>query len=162
MAHRKHHHRYHRRRSNPFGVDKNSVMLAAWGVAGGVGAQALPAIILPAQNTGFMGYGLNIISAIALKMLGDGMLGKNAGDGMLTGGLIATGLRIVKDQFGASIPGLGAYWQSYLPNFPAASNPYGQMTNPSPAVVAAAAAGSGGKGMSGSRFQRSRFGGRGI
>jgi hypothetical protein len=159
MAHRHHHHKHHRRR-NPFGVDRASITLAAWGVAGGVGAQALPAIILPAQNTGFMGYGLNLISAIALKMVGDAVLGKNAGDGMLTGGLIATGLRIVKDQFGAQIPGLGAYWTSYLPNFPAASNPYGQMANPMPPTLPAAA--SGGKGMSGSRFARSRFGARGM
>lgn len=151
----RHHKRHHYRRRNPLGIDKNSVMIAAWGVAGGVGAQALPAIIMPSSNTGFMGYGLNIISAVALKLLGDAALGKNAGDGMLTGGLIATGLRIVKDYAGSSIPGLGAYWQSYLPNFPAASNPYGQMGNPQPPMVAAAASG---KGMSGSRFGRSRFG----
>lgn len=153
MAHRHHHHKHHYRRRNPFGVDRSSITLAAWGVAGGIGAQALPAIVLPAQNTGFMGYGLNLISAIALKMAGDATMGKNAGDGMLMGGLIATGLRIVKDNFGASIPGLGAYWQSYLPNFPAASNPYGQMANPMPPAALPAA----GKGMSGSRFPRSRF-----
>lgn len=143
------------RRRNPLGLDRDSLSIAAWGVAGGVGAQALPAMFMSSSNTGFMGYGLNLLSAVALKFLGDAALGKKAGDGMLTGGLIATGLRIVKDYAGSSIPGLGAYWNSYLPNFPAASNPYGQMQTPMASLPVAAA--SGGKGMSGSRFGRSRF-----
>jgi hypothetical protein len=159
MAHR--HHRHHYRRRNPLGIDRASITLAAWGVAGGIGSQVLPAVVLPAQNTGFMGYALKIASAVALKIAGDATMGKNAGDGMLMGGLIATGIQIVKDNFGSQIPGLGAYWQSYLPNFPAASNPYGQMATPQFAAPPAPA-GASGKGMSGSRFGRSRFASRGM
>lgn len=155
--HHRHHNRHHyRRHRNPLMPDKGTIVLAAWGVAGGVGAQAIPAVVLPSQNTGFIGYLLNFGSAIALKIAGD-FVSREAGDGMLIGGLVATGLRIVKDQLGSKIPGLGAYWQSYLPNFPAASNPWGQMANPNPPAPAPAST----KTMSGGRFTNGRFAMRG-
>ena len=160
MAHRYvvHSGHHHHRHSNPIGINKGNLSLAAWGVAGGVGARALPALVLPSQNSGFMGYALNFASAIALGFAGhmvDGM----AGEGLLIGGLVATGLRIVTDNFGSKIPGLSAYWDSYLPNLPAQSNPYGQMPNPAAAAVAAAAAAAPAahKGMSGGRFTGGRF-----
>lgn len=152
MAHRYH---VHRHRRNPLGLNRDSFVFAAWGTAGAVGARALPAVFLSAQNTGPMGYLLNAAAALALKFAGDYITPK-AGDGMLIGGLVSTGLRIVSDNFGSQIPGLSAYWPSYLPTFPAQSNPYGQMPNPQPAVIAAAAGGKGG-GMSGSRFTGGRF-----
>lgn len=155
MAHHRHHHRHHHRRHNPFGIDRGTIKLAAWGTAGGVVAYALPAVVLPAQNTGFMGYGLNILSAIAGKIAGDAVGGKDAGDGMLIGGLVATGIRVVKDLAGSSIPGMGAYWPSFFA-LPTTSNPYGQVLQspyPQPALPAAA----GKAGMGGGRFGGRRF-----
>lgn len=156
MAHRKYRvHRHHRRHRNPFGVSTETIGLAAWGVAGGVGALALPAAFLPSQNNGAIGYLLNAGAAVALKFVGDMALGKNAGDGMLIGGLITTGMRIVRENVGAKIPGLSAYWPSFFP-VPTNSNPYGQTLNspyPAPALPAAA----GGKAMAGGRFAGGRF-----
>ena len=151
MAHHKyrrhhHHYRFHR---NPLGIDKSSLMTAGGVAAGMIGAAALPAVIMPAQNTGWMGYGLNALSAVALKIAADAFAGKNVGDNVLAGGLGFTLVRIVKDNL--SVPGLSAYWPSFLPNFPAASNPYGQMASPV-AYAPPAAAAAGGKGMSGGRF----------
>lgn len=158
MAHRyKVHHGHHdHRRCNPLGFNKASLETAAWGVAGGIGSLAFPTMVMPSQNSSFMGYALNAATALGLKFVGD-MISPNAGDGLFIGGLVATGLRIAKDNL-SSIPGLsglGAYWTSYLPNLPVSSNPYGQMPNPQPQVVATAG---GGKAMSGSgRFNGGRF-----
>jgi len=164
MKHHHHHHKHHSHRRNPFGIDRGTVTLAAWGTAGGVFAYALPAMVLPAQNSGIMGYALNVGSAIVGKIAGDAVAGKNAGDGMLIGGLVATGIRVVKDLAGSSIPGLGAYWPSFFA-LPTVSNPYGQVLQspyPAPALPAAAAAGASSRGMSGGRFGGGRFRGRGM
>jgi hypothetical protein len=156
MAHRyrvKHRHHHHRR-GNPLGINGGVIKDAIWGVGGGIGALALPAAFLPSQNSGAIGYLLNIGSAVALKFVVD-MVDKGSSDAVLKGGLVATGLRIAKDN-ASMIPGLsglGAYWTSYLPNLPTQSNPYGQMPNPAPQIAAPAA---GAKAMSGSRFG-SRF-----
>lgn len=153
-----HHHRRHsHRRRNPLGFDKSTLTGAAFGVAGAVGSLALPAMVLPSQNTGAVGYLLNAGAAFAMKVAGDMLLGKSAGDELFAGGLVGVGLRIIKDNF-AGIPGLSAYWSSYLPNFPAASNPYGQMANPMPAALPAAAGS--GKAMAGSFSHRYGRGGR--
>jgi len=148
MSHRRNrHHRRHRRR-NPFGLGSDALKTAGFGVVGGVGALALPAVLLPSQNSGVIGYALNIASAVALKFAGD-MVSKQAGDGALVGGLVATGIRIVKDQL-PSIP-MGAYWESYFA-VPTVSNPIGQTLSspyPMPALPAAA----GGKALSGGRFR---------
>jgi hypothetical protein len=155
MAHRKYRVHHHRRR-NPLGVDQATIGLAAWGTVGAVAALAAPAMIMPSNNTGIMGYGMNLLSAVALKFVGDATIGKSAGDGMLIGGLISTGLRIVRDNIGSKIPGLSAYWPSVFP-IPTVSNPYGQtLTSPYPAPALPAAA-SGGKAMSGGRFAGGRF-----
>lgn len=141
--HHKHHYRKHKR--NPFGIGKDELTLAATGVAGGVGALALPAIVLPSQNTGAIGYVLNAVTAVALKFVGD-MVSKNVGTGLLVGGLVGTGLRIVKDNI-PSIP-MGAYWPSYFA-VPTVSNSIGQVLQspyPQPALPAPA------KGMAGGRF----------
>lgn len=148
--HRKHHYRHHK---NPLGIDKGSLTTAAGVAAGMVGAAAIPAVVMPAQNSGPIGYLLNAASAIALKLAADAVVDKNTGDNVLAGGLGFTLVRIIKDNF--SVPGLSAYWPSFLPNFPAASNPYGQMAQPA-AYAPPAVAAAGGKGMAGSRF-RGRF-----
>lgn len=142
--HRKHHRRHHRRR-NPFGFAGDEIKLAGFGIVGGVGALALPALLLPSQNSGIIGYALNIGSAVVLKFAGN-MLSKQAGDGALIGGLVATGIRIVKDQL-PSIP-MGAYWESYFA-VPPISDSFGRTLKspyPMPALPAPS------KGMGGSRL----------
>ena len=156
MAHRKyrlHHHRHHR---NPLGFDKATITFAAWGVAGGAAALWAPAQFLSAQNNGAMGYAFNVGAAIAVKFIGDAVLGKSAGDAMFTGGLVATGLRILRDK-ASTIPGLGAYWQSYFA-LPTVSDPYGRVSAspyPAPALPAAAA---GGRGIGAYARSAGRFG----
>lgn len=158
MAHRyivRHGHHRHR---NPLGINAATIGFAAWGVAGGVGARALPAMVMSAQNTGIVGYLLNAAAAVALGFVGR-YISPMAGEGMLMGGLVSTGLRVVNDQLGSKIPGMGAYWTSYLPALPANSNPYGQMPDPAQvaAAQAAAAAPRSAGGMSGGRFTGGRF-----
>lgn len=148
-------HRHHRRhrRSNPLGLSSDAIKLAGFGVAGGVGALALPAVLLPSQNSGVMGYALNVAASVAAKFVGD-MISKQAGDGFLVGGLVATGIRIVKDQL-PSIP-MGAYWESYFA-VPTVSNPFGQTLKspyPQPALPVVAA---GGKALGGDSRFRGRF-----
>lgn len=89
-----------RHRRNPFGLDSSVVKTAAWAVAGGVGTRSLPEMILPAQNTGFTGYALNVAAAVVLSMLGNRFIGGEAGKGILIGGIAGTGMRIVEEQFG--------------------------------------------------------------
>src|SRR5271157_1450559 len=60
------HHRHH----NPLGISEGNITFAAWGVAGGVGARVLPAVVMAAQNTGWMGYLLSGASAVALGFFG--------------------------------------------------------------------------------------------
>lgn len=159
MAHRYHvHHGHHHHRRNPLGLSASNLMFAAWGVAGGVGARAIPAVLLAQKNTGWMGYLLNLAASVGLKFVGD-RISPMAGDGMLVGGLVSTGLRVVAENFGAKIPGMGAYWQSYLPNLPASSDPYGRMPAPEQVAAAAAAASAAAArgGMSGGRFTGGRF-----
>lgn len=132
----RHHHRHHfRRRSrNPLGISKDDLTLAASGVAGGVLALAIPAYVLPSQNSGVVGYVLNVAAALAAKFAGD-LVSPRVGSGMLVGGLVGTGIRIVKDQ----IPSInmGAYWPSYFA-VPTVSNPIGQtLSSPYPAAVVA-------------------------
>lgn len=116
---------------------------------------------MPAQNTGFMGYALNALAALALKFAGDSVLGKSEGDALFAGGLIGTGLRIVQEQFGSKIAGLsgdagfnlGAYWQSYFA-LPTVSDPYGRTSaSPYPQPALPAAAGGGGMGRFTGRFR---------
>lgn len=148
----KRHRSFRRRHRNPLGVGRDELMLAGSAVVGGIGALALPAIVLPGSNTGAMGYAMNAAAALVLKYAGN-MISKSVGDGFLVGGLVATGLRIAKDNFGSSIPGLGAYWPSYFP-VPTVSNAYGQtLQSPYPQPILAPA---GKSGLSGTGRFRSR------
>lgn len=146
----RHHHKHHfrRRGRNPLGISRDDLTLAASGVVGGVGALALPALFLPSQNTGIMGYGLNIAAALVAKFAGD-LVSPKFGSGMLVGGLVGTGIRIVKDNL-PNLPGIGAYWPSYF-GVPTVSNGVGQVLSspyPTPIPVAAAT----GRGMQGARW----------
>jgi hypothetical protein len=163
MARHRHH---HRRRRNPLGVSTGEVGSILWTAGGYVAARAVPAMALPAQNTGIMGYALNAATALAMKLLIPGQTGSD----LFVGGAVATVTRIISDNLGAKIQGLsgdptftlGAYWQSYFA-VPTVSDPYGRTAgSPYPAPMLAPAA----KGMSGppprggvaTRFSSGRFG----
>lgn len=96
-------HRSYRRRRNP-AINRGMLELT---LAGGVGAVATRAgvqALLGDKNAGAMGYGANVIAALGLGFVGDKFGGGNIGQGLMLGGLIATVLRIAKEQFFASSP----------------------------------------------------------
>ena len=164
--HHKHHYRHHRR--NPLGLQPGEGMRIIVASGGYIAARALPAMALPAQNTGIMGYALNAATALLMKLVIPGQMGSD----LFVGGAVATVTRIVSDNLGAKIQGLsgdptftlGAYWQSYFA-VPTVSDPYGRVAaSPFPQPVLAPAPA--GKGMSGpgprggapTRFSAGRFG----
>lgn len=165
LAH-KHKHHHHRRR-NPLGVSTGEVGSILWTAGGYVAARAVPAMVLPAQNTGWMGYLLNAGTALLMKMVIPGQVGSD----LFVGGAVATVTRIVSDNLGAKIQGLsgdpaftlGAYWQSYFA-VPTNSDPYGRVAAspyPQPVLAPAPARGMSGPGSRAgapSRFAAGRFG----
>ena len=152
---------------NPFGVPADDVSTILWGSAGYVAARAVPAMALPSQNSGIMGYALNAATALAMKLV----IGGSTGDKLFVGGAIATVTRIVSDNLGAKIQGLsgdptftlGAYWNSFFA-VPTVSDPYGRVSAspyPSPVLPVSTMKGMGGpvpRGMPVSRFAAGRFG----
>lgn len=172
LAHRKYHVRHHRhhRRHNPFGFTGQDGSRILWGSVGYVAARAVPAMALPSQNNGILGYAMNLGTALALKLLLKG----DMGDSLFVGGAVATVTRIVSDNLGTKIQGLsgdpaftmGAYWQSYFA-VPTVSDPYGRVAAspyPVPALPAAApgmsgyAGAAGARAVSTGRFTAGRFG----
>jgi hypothetical protein len=170
VAHRKYHRKHHHRRHhNPFGVSGGAISQILWTSAGFVAARAVPAMALPNQNSGWMGYALNLGTAFLLKMFVPG----GTGEDLFIGGVVATVSRVVSDQLGTQIKGLsgdpaftlGAYWNSYFA-VPTVSDPYGRVAAspyPQPALPAVAtmkgyggAAGS--RAGAPSRFAAGRFG----
>lgn len=87
-------------RRNPFGIDSETTKLAGYAIAGGIVARSAPEMLLPSQNSGFMGYGLNLVTTIGAAMLAGKFFGPTAAKGVTIGGLVATGGRIVEEQFG--------------------------------------------------------------
>lgn len=171
MAHKKYHVK-HRRRSNPLGFTGQDGSRILWGSVGYVAARAVPAMVLPAKNSGLIGYGMNLAVAFAMKFL----LRGDMGDSLFVGGAVATATRVISDQLGTKIQGLsgdpaftmGAYWQSYFA-VPTVSDPYGRVSGspyPAPALPPPAAGGgmngyggaAGARGVPGGRFTAGRFG----
>jgi hypothetical protein len=156
----------HHRRKNPLGISGDDGMRILWGSAGYIAARAVPAMVLPSQNSGWIGYALNAGTALLMKLL----IGGSVGEGLFIGGAVATVTRIVSDQLGTKIAGLsgdpaftlGAYWQSTFP-IPTVSDPYGRtLASPWPAPVVAAPATMKGLALGpravGGRFTSGRFG----
>ena len=94
----------HRRRHNPLlAVPLNDLVpLTAWAVGGMAGARIIPQLLLPAYNTGYAGYGLNVAASIALSWLGSKFAGSRAAQGILVGGLVGTAARMLADFLGGS------------------------------------------------------------
>lgn len=94
--------RRYRRRRNPFaGGDslKQIGSFAIWGGAGAIASRALPQMVMSGSNTGFMGYGLNLITALLGGSLIGKFVNKDAGSKFTAGGVIGTVLRVVQDNF---------------------------------------------------------------
>jgi hypothetical protein len=168
LAHKKY--RIKKYRRNPLGFTGQDGSRILWGSVGYVAARAVPAMVLPAKNTGLIGYAMNLATALALKFV----LRGDMGDSMFVGGAVATVTRVVSDQLGTKIQGLsgdpaftmGAYWQSYFA-VPTVSDPYGRVSAspyPAPALPPPAAGMSGyagaagARGVPGGRFTAGRFG----
>lgn len=125
MRHRKyrvrHHHRNpffgHRRRHhhrNP--LDQGTMMTAAWALAGGVGASALPGMIVPSMNSGWTGVLATGVAAVAIGWAGTKFAGPQAGNGLMIGGLVATGGKLIAQLMGKNLVtfGMGQYTQTWF------------------------------------------------
>lgn len=85
------------------GVSTETVWKAVWSVPGGILARWLPEAVLPAQNTGLMGYGLNLLAGVIASMAARRFISAQAADGILIGAIASTGGRIVSDNFGKEL-----------------------------------------------------------
>jgi TM2 domain-containing membrane protein YozV len=101
------HHR-RRRHHNPLGMSgRDIVATSAWAIAGGVATRAIPQMFLKDGNTGIMGYGANALTAGILAYGADRFFGGNAGKGVLLGGMVMLGGRIIADLFGKTLVSFG-------------------------------------------------------
>jgi hypothetical protein len=97
-----------RRRHNPLGFTSREVVgLSLWAIAGGVATRAIPQLLLKDSNTGIMGYGANALTAGVLAFAADRFLGGSAGKGVLLGGAVMLGGRIIADLFGKTLVSFG-------------------------------------------------------
>lgn len=83
------------------------VPTALWAIAGGVATRAIPQLLLKDGNTGIMGYGANALTAVALSFAAERFAGPNAGKGVLIGGAVMLGGRLISDFFGKSLVSFG-------------------------------------------------------
>jgi len=98
----------HRRRRNPLALGgRELVPTALWAIAGGVATRAIPQLLLKDSNTGIMGYGANALTAVALSWAAERFAGPNAGKGILIGGAVMLGGRLISDFFGKSLVSFG-------------------------------------------------------
>ena len=93
---------------------------------GAVGAAALPGMVAPSFSTGWAGVAASAAAAIGLGYVGK-MLGGNAGEDILKGGLAITVLKGL-NAAGIQTPGLGLYAPSWF-GIPTASSQYLQAAN---------------------------------
>lgn len=78
------------------------VPLTAWAVGGMAGARILPQLLAPSYNSGWTGYGLNILTTIGLSWVGQKFAGTRAAQGLLVGGFVGTAARMLADWLGGS------------------------------------------------------------
>jgi hypothetical protein len=106
-------HRRHRHH-NPF--DQSTMMTAAWALGGGVAATWLPGVVVPTMNTGWTGVLATGVSAVAIGWIGEKFAGAQAGNGLLIGGLVATGGKLIAQLMGKQLVsfGMGQYTQTWF------------------------------------------------
>ena len=100
---------HRRRRSrNPLALGgRELIPTALWAIAGGVATRALPQLLLKDSNTGIFGYGANALTAVALSFAAEKFISSNAGKGVLIGGAVMLGGRLISDFFGKSLVSFG-------------------------------------------------------
>lgn len=99
---------HHRRRRNPLSLGgRELIPTALWAIAGGVATRAIPQLLLKDSNTGIFGYGANALTAVALSWAAERFVSPNAGKGVLIGGAVMLGGRLISDFFGKSLVSFG-------------------------------------------------------
>lgn len=97
-----------RRRRNPLSLGgRELIPTALWAIAGGVATRAIPQLLLKDSNTGIFGYGANALTAVALSWAAERFVSPNAGKGVLIGGAVMLGGRLISDFFGKSLVSFG-------------------------------------------------------
>lgn len=97
-----------RRGSNPLSLGgRELIPTALWAIAGGVATRAIPQLLLKDSNTGIFGYGANALTAVALSWAAERFVSPNAGKGVLIGGAVMLGGRLISDFFGKSLVSFG-------------------------------------------------------
>ncbi len=88
-----------RRRRNPVGLGdfKQLATSAGAAIAGGVLTRTIPETVLPTQNKGILGYGLNVASALLLGMGAGKFFGDAIGAAVTLGGFVMTAGRVIDD-----------------------------------------------------------------
>ncbi len=149
-----------RRHRNPeiAGASISDLFQVGLSAAGGAyGTRALTQMLLQANNTGWMGYGANVLVAIALAWGAAKVLGNKVGLGVAAGGIAGVALRIWSEQVSNTSPaalsgmgdldfstsGMGDYVQtSYALPSQSVKNASGQwvIANPWPPALPAAPA----------------------
>lgn len=91
------------------------MMTAAWALAGGVAASAIPAAIVPSM-TGWAGVAATGVAAFAIGWAGEKFAGAEAGKGLMIGGLVATGGKLIAQLLGKNLVtfGMGQYTQTWF------------------------------------------------
>jgi hypothetical protein len=89
---------------------------AAWALAGGVGASWLPSVVVSSMNTGWTGVLATGVAAVAIGWAGEKFISAEAGKGLLIGGLVAAGGKLVSQLLGKNLVsfGMGQYTQTWF------------------------------------------------
>lgn len=107
IANPRHSRSYRRRRNPQLALPIGEVLpLAGWAVAGGVLTRAVPQMLLKEGNTGVMGYGANVATAVLGSWLAR-QISPNAAKGVLIGGAVAIVQRAVAEFFGPKVLDVG-------------------------------------------------------
>lgn len=89
-----HHRRRRSRNPGDFGNAKDIVVSGVAGLASAVATSQIPQLVLNEKNTGWMGYGANIATAVAATLIAGKMAGPKAANAAMVGGAV-----IVLDRF---------------------------------------------------------------
>lgn len=105
--------RHHRRRRNPgfAGLPdlKNLAVKTAYLAGGGITARSVPQLIVPQYNTGWLGYGMNLLTSAVTAALIGRWRGAAASEPWLLGGFAFTLSRMVDDYAGLKILSFAQY-----------------------------------------------------
>jgi len=106
-AHNKAVKHYRRRRSNPkgdFGSAKDIAVSAVAGLASAVATSQIPQMVLGTNNTGWTGYGANIVTAAVATFIAGKMAGPRAASAAMVGGAVIVLDRFLTEQVSALGP----------------------------------------------------------